>query len=71
MVMKIKYLREQAGITQNELASRMGTFQNNVSNWETETALPRTRQLPMLAAVFNCSIDDLFVDGSREVPADA
>ena len=61
MVMKIRDLREQAGITQTELAVRMGTNQNTVSTWETETALPRTRQLPFLARVLGVSIEDLFL----------
>lgn len=68
MVMKIRDLREQAGITQTELAFRMGTNQNNVSNWETETALPRTRQLPFLACVLGVTIEDLFLPYDNILP---
>lgn len=62
MVMRIRELREEASMTQKQLAENMGVIQNTVSNWETEVALPRSRQLPALAKVFDCRIDDLFCD---------
>ena len=67
MVMRIKELRRSANLTQTQLADEMGVAQNCVSGWETEVALPRTRQLPDLARVLGCSIDDLFIrdDGQR------
>lgn len=60
MVMRIKELRRKAGLTQVELADSVGVAQNVVSQWETEVALPRARQLPELARVLGCSIDDLY-----------
>ena len=61
MVMKIKELREAANLQQKQVAKRMSVLQSAVSNWETEVALPKARQLPLLAQVLGCSIDDLFV----------
>lgn len=61
MVMKIKELREAANLQQKQVAEFMGVLQSAVSNWETEVALPKARQLPRLAQVLGCSIDDLFV----------
>lgn len=61
MVMRIKELREAAGLKQTELAQKMSVLQNSVSNWETEVALPKARDLPLLAKILGCSIDDLFV----------
>lgn len=61
MVMRIKELRKQANKTQMQLAAEMQVTQNCVSGWETGVALPRTRQLPDLARVLGCSIDELFV----------
>lgn len=61
MVMRIKELREQAGLSQSELANEMGVLQSAVCNWESEVALPRSRQLPALSKSLNCTIDDLFV----------
>lgn len=61
MVMRIKELREAAGLQQQQVAAHMGVFQPAVSNWETEVALPKARDLPRLAHILGCSIDDLFV----------
>ncbi|MBQ7491217.1 MAG: helix-turn-helix transcriptional regulator [Clostridia bacterium] len=59
-IMRIKAAREAAEMTQTELCERVGVSQGVVSCWESETFLPRTRQLPQLAAVLGCSINDLF-----------
>lgn len=61
MVMKIRELREAANLQQRQLATSMGVMQSAVSNWETEVALPKARDLPRLAQVLGCSISDLFV----------
>lgn len=60
MVMRIKTIREGKDMTQQELATQMAVAQTTVSQWETETALPRARDLPRLAMVLACSIDELF-----------
>ena len=62
MVMRIQALREEANLTQAQLAVQMGTNQNTVSNWENEVSLPKSRDLPLLAKVLGCSINDLYVD---------
>lgn len=67
MIMKIRALREAVGMSQLELANSMGVLQSAVSNWESEVALPRSRQLPELARVLDCEINDLFVRGCEEV----
>lgn len=61
MVMRIKELREAANLQQKQVAASMGVFQTAVSNWENEVALPKSRELPRLAKVLGCSINDLFV----------
>lgn len=66
MEMRIRELREQRGLTQQELASSMGVVRNAVTNWETETTLPKTRQLPLLAEVLGVPIGDLFVSHPRD-----
>lgn len=60
MVMQIKKLRERANMTQQQLAEAMGTTQTGVSNWENEVSLPRTRELPRLAQMMGCTIDELY-----------
>ena len=61
MVMRIRELREAANLQQKQVAAYMNVLQSTVSNWETEVALPKARELPRLARVLGCSIDDLFV----------
>lgn len=61
MFMRIRDLRIAKNISQCELAADCGVSQSIVSQWEIEVALPRTRQLPDLARVLGCSIDDLFI----------
>lgn len=60
MLLRVKELRHAAGITQVQLGEAIGVAQNVVSQWETEVALPRVRQLPDLARALKCSIDELF-----------
>ena len=66
-LMLIKERREACGLSQVKLGSYMGVAQNVVSTWETEVALPRTRDLPRLAHVLGCSIDELFTDEAKDL----
>lgn len=65
-VMRIRELREVAGLTQAQLAALMGLTQCTISAWEAEVYLPKARQLPALARVLVCSINDLFVSDQSE-----
>ena len=66
MIMRIKELRLNAGIAQCELGAQMGVGQTTVSMWENEAALPKARQLPLLAEVLGVPIGDLFVSRPRD-----
>ncbi len=61
LVMRIKEYREQAGMTQTQFGARVGVAQSTVASWESESFLPKARDLPLLAQVLGCSISDLFV----------
>lgn len=64
----IKALREKSGLTQEQLAKLLGLeSESAVSMWETGNRHPRTDKLPLLAKIFNCSINDLF-DEQQERP---
>lgn len=56
---KLAERREAKGLTQAELAKRAGVKQNQVSNWESGRNTPRAEALKQIAAVLECSIDDL------------
>ena len=66
--MRIKELREKAGLSQAEVAAAMEVDASTVSKWEANVAYPRASQLPKLADRFHCSIDALF---GRDKKADS
>jgi transcriptional regulator with XRE-family HTH domain len=56
---KIKAIREKRGLTQKQLADRLGVKQQNISDWERGERSPSVKNLKKLAEVLNCQIDDL------------
>ena len=58
--MKIREMRQAAGLTQAELAAKVKVNQTAVSQWERESVLPSCDKLPELAEALNCTIDALF-----------
>ena len=81
---KIRQLRFKAGLTQEQLADKLGIGAQSVSKWENAVAMPDITTLPLLAEVFGVTIDDLFdltkeqrlnrienrMDAEEELPAD-
>ena len=55
----IKQLREQRGLTQAELAQRIGVSSKTVSKWETAKGLPDLSLLQPLAQALNISVIEL------------
>ena len=52
-------LRQGAGLTQPELAERIGTNPSNIAFWELSGTAPRGEILPALARALGVSIDEL------------
>ena len=57
--------RKDKQITQTELADFMSVSKASVSKWETGQSYPDITLLPLLAAFFDCSVDDLLVINSQ------
>ena len=57
---KIRQLRYKAGLTQEQLADKLGVGPQSVSKWENAASMPDITTLPLLAETFGVSIDDLF-----------
>lgn len=53
----IAKLRKEKGWTQVELAGKLNISDKAVSKWESEAGQPEISQLPILAKIFNVSID--------------
>ena len=55
----IAELRKAHGMTQLELADKMGVTDKAVSKWERDLSCPDINSLPNLAALFGVSVDEL------------
>lgn len=60
----IQKYRKKCGLTQEDLAKKLGVTFQAVSKWENAKTAPDILFLPTMADLFGCSIDELF---SREI----
>lgn len=51
--------RKKAGLTQADVAERLGITDSAVAQWETGRTFPKTALLPKLAELYGCTIDEL------------
>lgn len=56
----ICFHRKKRGLTQEELAVKLGVTNQSVSKWESAQCCPDISLIPKLADIFEISIDDLF-----------
>lgn len=56
----ICFYRKKQGLTQEELAVKLGVTNQSVSKWESAQCCPDISLLPKLADIFEISIDELF-----------
>ena len=64
---KIRELRKQRGLTQEQLADSIGISFQAVSKWENNIALPDIALAPVLASYFGVSMDELFDFNLKEI----
>ena len=57
--MMILTLRKEKGMTQLELAEKMGVTDKAVSKWERDLSFPDISSIPKLAEIFEVSVDEL------------
>lgn len=56
---KLKYLRKEKGISQEELAQVIHVTRQSISKWETGTAYPDIDKMKILSEFYKISLDDL------------
>lgn len=56
---RIKFLREQKGYSQTELAKQLGITRSSVNAWELGISVPSTQYIVELAEMFHVSTDFL------------
>ena len=61
-------LREERGLSQQELADQLFLTRQAVSRWEVGTAIPTTENLAALSQIYGVTVDDLLND-REELPA--
>ena len=55
----IKHSREKAGMSQKELADKIGTTQPRIARWEKGEVVPNAQYLAKIAASLDITIDEL------------
>lgn len=71
--MRIASARKAKGLTQEELAEKLGVSSQAVSKWENDLSCPDISLLPKLAQVLGMSVDELLTgknDAVKLVPAE-
>ncbi|MEI2443902.1 helix-turn-helix transcriptional regulator [Priestia megaterium] len=62
----VKKYRESAGLTQAELAERVGTKRITIASLEREKYEPSVGLAMRLAKTFNCTVEDIFTEVKKE-----
>ena len=57
--MRLRELRIKSGLTQNEIATKLGVSGQTILNWENGIYEPKISQLIELADLFNVTVDYL------------
>ncbi len=56
---KLKSIRKQAGISQEQLAEKLSVSRQAVTKWETNAGIPDIENIKAISALFDISIDEL------------
>ena len=57
---RIETFRKKKGMTQDDLAQRLGVTSQAVSKWENDAAFPDITSIPAICAILEISLDDIF-----------
>lgn len=65
----LRHMRRRAGLTAADLAERMHYSRTTIYFWEQGRCWPSSQELPRIAEILGCTIDDLFADhGAQHTP---
>lgn len=67
---KLTDLRRKSGMSQEQLADRLGVTRQSVSKWESGTAMPELVKLISLSELFGVTVDYLVKDWIEEPAAE-
>lgn len=63
---KIKEIRKKEGISQEQLAERIGVSRQAITKWETGKGLPDVENMVIIAEIFKTTIDELLMDSVKK-----
>ena len=66
---KIIELRKKAGLSQEELAEKMGVSRQSVSKWEGALSIPDLDKILLMSEIFGVTTDYLLKDELGDIPA--
>lgn len=58
-ILAFREMRKRSGLTQAEVANRLGVDQTTVCKWENGKNLPRADLLPNIAELYGCTVGEL------------
>ena len=68
---KLKSIRKQAGMSQEQLAEKLNVSRQAVTKWETDAGVPDIENIMAISALFDISIDELLSNEKGEkMPAE-
>ena len=67
---KLKNIRKENGMSQEDLADRLGVSRQAVSKWENGQGFPETEKLMQISSLFNVSLDYLLKEEHEEASAE-
>ena len=56
---RLFHARKKQGLSQEDVAGKLGVSRQTVSKWETDETLPDIRQAKQMARLYNLSLDEL------------
>lgn len=56
---KLKFIRKQAGMSQEQLAEKLGVSRQAITKWETDAGIPDIQNLMAISTLFDISIDEM------------
>ena len=59
---RLKEIRKKEGISQEQLAERIGVTRQAITKWETGKGLPDVENMVIIAEIFKTTIDELLMD---------
>ncbi|MCM1175675.1 MAG: helix-turn-helix domain-containing protein [Blautia sp.] len=64
---KLKEIRKKEGISQEQLAEKIGVSRQAITKWETGKGLPDVENMVIIAEIFKTTIDELLMDSAAKI----